>query len=87
MGLDEVATLTTTGTDSIGIIYGDISDDFKEEFEDADLVIAKGLWNYEGLTSMELNDKPIFCLLNAKCKPIARDIGVEVGDNVVLKIN
>lgn len=87
VGLDDVALLTTTGTDSIGIIYGDISDDFKQEFEDADLVIAKGLGNYEGLTSMELNDKPIFCLLNAKCQPIARDIGVEVGDNVVLKIN
>ena len=87
VGLDEVAHLTTTGTDSIGVIYHDLSDDFKQEFEDADLVIAKGLGNYEGLGEMDMGDKPVFCLLNAKCRPIARDIGVELGDNVVLKLN
>ncbi|WP_353743219.1 ARMT1-like domain-containing protein [Methanobacterium sp. 42_16] len=51
------------------------------------MVISKGLGNYEGLGEMDLGDKPVFCLLNAKCTPIARDIGVEVGDNVVLKLN
>jgi hypothetical protein len=87
VGLDEVARLITTGTDSIGVIYQDISDDFKQEFKNADLIIAKGLGNYEGLGEMDLNDKPVFCLLNAKCQPIARDIGVELGDNVVLMLN
>lgn len=87
VGLNEVARLITTGTDSVGVIYQDLSSDFKHEFEEADLVIAKGLGNYEGLGEMYLDDKPVFCLLNAKCKPIARDINVEVGDNVVLKLN
>lgn len=87
VGLDEVARLTTTGTDSIGVIYHDLSQDFKQEFQEADLIIAKGLGNYEGLGEMDLGDKPVFCLLNAKCKPIARDIGVEIGNNVVLKLN
>lgn len=87
VGLDEVARLITTGTDSIGVIYQDISDDFKQEFKEADLIIAKGLGNYEGLTEMDLDDKPVFCLLNAKCQPIARDIGVNLGDNVVLKLD
>lgn len=87
VGLDEVARLTTTGTDSIGVIYHDLSDDFKQEFHEADLVIAKGLGNYEGLGEIDLGDQPVFCLFNAKCKPIARDIGAEVGDNVVLKLN
>lgn len=86
-GLNEVARLITTGTDSVGVIYQDLSSDFKQEFEEADLVISKGLGNYEGLGEMYLDDKPVFCLLNAKCKPIARDINVEVGDNVVLKLN
>ena len=40
----------------------------------------------EGLTAMELGDKPVFCLLNVKCNPIAKDIGVDLGDNVVLKL-
>jgi uncharacterized protein with ATP-grasp and redox domains len=86
IGLDEIAKLVSTGTDSIGIIYGDISEEFKEIFKNADMVISKGLGNYEGLTSMELCEKPVFCLLNVKCTPIAKDIGVNLGDNVVLKL-
>jgi damage-control phosphatase, subfamily I len=87
VGLDEVARLITTGTDSIGVIYHDLSDDFKQEFDATDLVIAKGLGNYEGLGEMDLGEKPVYCLLNAKCKPIARDIGVGLSENVVLKLN
>lgn len=86
IGLDEVAELVSTGTDSIGILYADISEEFKEIFKESDMVISKGLGNYEGLTAMELGNKPVFCLLNAKCNPIAKDIGVNLGDNVVLKL-
>jgi uncharacterized protein with ATP-grasp and redox domains len=86
IGLDEVAHLTTTGTDSVGVVYKDVSLEFLELFYQSDLVIAKGLGNYEGLTEMDLKNKPVFCLLNAKCPPVAREIGVEVGDNVVLKL-
>ncbi len=86
IGLDEVAELVSTGTDSIGIIYGDISEEFREIFNNADMVISKGLGNYEGLTSMELGNKPVFVLLNVKCDPIAKDIGVNYLDNVVLKL-
>jgi uncharacterized protein with ATP-grasp and redox domains len=87
IGLDEVSKLTTTGTDSIGIISEDVSPEFMAKFMESDLIIAKGLGNYEGLGEMDLKDKPVFCLLNAKCKPVAREIGVEVGDNIVLKLN
>lgn len=87
VGLNHVSDLISTGTDSIGIIEDDVSETFMEKFWKSDLVIAKGLGNYEGLGEMELKDKPVFCLLNAKCKPVARDIGVEVGDNIVLRLN
>lgn len=86
IGLDEVAKLTTTGTDSIGVIYEDLSLEFREMFDEAELVIAKGLGNYEGLSEVELRDKPVFCLLNAKCRPVALNIDVEVGDSVVVKL-
>jgi damage-control phosphatase, subfamily I len=86
IGLDEVAYLTTTGTDSVGVVYKDVSPEFLELFYHSDLVIAKGLGNYEGLTEMDLKGSTVFCLLNAKCPPVAREIGVEVGDNVVLKL-
>lgn len=85
IGLDEVAELTTTGTDSIGVIYSDVSPQFKKIFDVADMVIAKGLGNYEGLGEMDLENKPVFSLLNAKCNPVAGKIGVKKGDNVVLK--
>lgn len=85
-GLDEVAELISIGTDSIGVIYEEFSPEFKDKFQEADLIIAKGMGNYEGLTEVEIGDKPVFCLLNAKCRPIASSIGVEVGDNVVLKL-
>lgn len=86
IGLDEVAKLVSTGTDSIGILYADVSEEFKEIFEEADLVISKGLGNYEGLTEMDLGDKSVFCLFNVKCNPIAKSAGVNLGDNVVLKL-
>jgi len=87
IGLDKVAKLTSTGTDSIGIIEDDLSAEFMKIFHKSDMVIAKGLGNYEGLGEMDLKDKPVFCLLNAKCRPVSRDIGVELGDNIVLKLN
>jgi uncharacterized protein with ATP-grasp and redox domains len=87
IGLDKVAKLTSTGTDSIGIIEDDVSQEFMDLFNKSDMIIAKGLGNYEGLGEMNLKDKPVYCLLNAKCKPVARDIGVNLGDNIVLKLN
>lgn len=81
-----MAELTSIGTDSIGVIYDDLSGEFKEIFHNSDLIIAKGLGNYEGLNEINLRDKPTFCLLNAKCQPVAREIGVEHGDNVILKL-
>ncbi len=87
IGLDKVARLTSTGTDSIGVIEGDVSQEFMDLFKKSDMVIAKGLGNYEGLGEIDLEDKPVYCLLNAKCKPVARDIGVNLGDNIVLKLN
>ncbi len=86
IGLDEIAELTSIGTDSIGVVYNEFSPEFMDKFNQAELIIAKGLGNYEGLDEVDLKDKPVFCLLNAKCRPIALNIGVEVGDNVILKI-
>jgi uncharacterized protein with ATP-grasp and redox domains len=87
IGLDDLAKLISTVTDSIGIIEADVSSNFMEIFHESDMIIAKGLGNYEGLGEMDLKEKPVFCLLNAKCRPVARDIGVELGDNIVLKLN
>ncbi|RBQ23338.1 hypothetical protein ALNOE001_08970 [Candidatus Methanobinarius endosymbioticus] len=84
--LDKIANLTTLGTDSVGIIHEEASDDFKKLFDSSDFIIAKGLGNYEGLTEIDLEGKDAFSLLCAKCSAIAKDIGVEEKDNVLLKL-
>ncbi|BAW32243.1 MAG TPA: DUF89 domain-containing protein [Methanothermobacter sp.] len=86
-GLHKFADIVTTGTDSVGVIYHEFSDEFREIFDKSPLIIAKGLGNYEGLTEAPLGKKQVFCLLNAKCTAIAKDIGVKVGSNVMIKIN
>lgn len=84
-GLHEVAEIVTTGTDSVGMVQSDVSEDFMRIFEEAEVVIAKGMGNYEGLTEIDAQGD-VFCLLNAKCHAIARDLGVEKGDNVAVKL-
>ncbi|MCK9152144.1 damage-control phosphatase ARMT1 family protein [Methanobacterium alcaliphilum] len=87
VGLDDSAEIITTGTDSVGVIYDELSAEFKEIFDHAELIIAKGLGNYEGLTEIDLGQTPVFCLLNTKCSATARDIGVKEKSNILLKIN
>ena len=45
-GLDEVATLITTGSDSVGVVESMISDEFKEILLDSPFVISKGMGNF-----------------------------------------
>lgn len=86
IGLDDIATLTTFGTDSVGIVYDEASQDFKKLFDNSDFIIAKGLGNYEGLTEINLDGKDVFSLLCVKCSAISKDIGVDELENVLLKL-
>ncbi len=86
VGLDGMAKLVTTGTDSIGVIYDQVSPEFQDMLDNAELIISKGLGNYEGLTEIDFGEKPVFCLLNTKCGPTSRDLGVAEGSNVMVKL-
>jgi damage-control phosphatase, subfamily I len=79
-GLDACATIITTGAQAMGVIMPLVSADFRRQFDQAALVIAKGQANYETLS--EAGEK-IFCLLQAKCEVIAADLDVPVGSIVV----
>ena len=84
--IDEIGRVITTGSDIIGVILEECSSEFIKEFETADIIVAKGMGNYESLTEYEDRiKKPIYYILKAKCKPVADHIGVNVGDNVLLK--
>jgi len=74
-GVDRVAEVVSTGSDAPGTILARCSDTFRQLYDDADLVIAKGQANYETLSTA--GDRTFF-LLQTKCPVIARDAGVPV---------
>jgi uncharacterized protein with ATP-grasp and redox domains len=80
-GLTDIVKVIHNGSDAPGTILPDCSEEFKEAFAGADLVIAKGQGNFETLSDVE--NKRIFFLLQIKCPVIARDSGFPVGTFVI----
>lgn len=78
--------IVSIGSDSAGIVDSMISDEFREVFKNSSLIISKGMANYEGITEMKLNNKDVFCLLCAKCNPIAKDLNVNIASHVLKKL-
>lgn len=82
VGMDEYATIISNGDYSLGTVLSRTSSQFREVYQSADVVIAKGQANYESLSE---EDKNIYFLLMAKCKVIAEAIGVKEKSLVCLK--
>ncbi len=83
-GLDGFVNIIDTGNFAPGIVFEDISEEFLQHLKNADLIISKGQGNYEALSD---TDRPIVFLLRVKCGVIARDIGYDIGEIVVLPRN
>jgi len=81
-GLTEMVEVIDNGSDGPGTIIETCSQTFRDRFEDADLIIAKGQGNYETLSDA---DKNIFFILKVKCPVIAGDIGCEIGQMILRK--
>jgi len=79
-GLYDIVRIIDTGCDAPGIILDQCSKSFQNEFDAADLIIAKGQGNYETLSSSPCN---IYFLLKVKCPAIAVDLGLAIGDIIV----
>ena len=79
-GLPKIVEVIDNGSDAPGTILETCSQSFRDRFEDADMVIAKGQGNYETLSDV---DKDIFFIVKAKCPVIARDLGCEVGQMIL----
>lgn len=75
-GLTDLVAVIDNGSDAPGTIPEDCSAEFRQRFDQSDLVIAKGQGNYECLSGI---DKDVFFLLTAKCPVIAADLGCDVG--------
>ena len=74
-GVDRVAKVVSTGSDAPGTILRCCSAEFRQLYDEAELIVAKGQANYETLSDQGAR---LFFLLQAKCAVIARDLGVPV---------
>ena len=78
--LTDLCQIISNGSDAPGTILADCSPQFREQFEAADLVIAKGHGDYESLAGVA---KPIFFLLIVKCAVLAAALRCTPGSLVL----
>jgi uncharacterized protein with ATP-grasp and redox domains len=70
-GMDKLADkVITTGTDAVGLLPKEVSQEFLKVYEAAELVFAKGMGYAETLTELKLT-KPHLLLFRTKCNPVA----------------
>lgn len=84
LDLDKYTTLISTGASSVGVVKEYISDELHELLNTSDMVISKGMGNFEGLTEMNTKS-PIYFLLSIKCSAISKEVGIEEGSNALIK--
>ena len=83
IGLDKILDRTVaTGTFAVGAVLSKAKDDLKEELDRADMMICKGMANYESLSDQDAGMPKVF-ILRTKCGPVARSLGVPENINVV----
>jgi uncharacterized protein with ATP-grasp and redox domains len=83
IGLDkELDALFTTSEFRVGIDMNALNEDLRKEIASADLMIAKGMANFEALADQNV-PIPIVYILRSKCTPVADALGVPIGINAV----
>jgi uncharacterized protein with ATP-grasp and redox domains len=82
-GFDELCELIDSGVNTPGFTYSRANSYAKKVFDNADLVISKGMGNYECLSPSHRQN--ICFLLKVKCDVVANSIGAQVGD-IICKI-
>lgn len=79
-GFDKLCSLVDSGVNTPGFTYKRANAESKELFDSVDLVISKGMGNYECMSPS--HRKNICFLLKVKCYVVANSLGKEVGDIV-----
>lgn len=78
-GIQDIAEIIDNGSDAPGTILDDCSDEFRNFFKKADMVIAKGQGNFETLAD---ESRCIFFLFRTKCRVISTHSGFDIGTYV-----
>jgi len=80
-GLDKIADrICTTGSNAVGIDIETVDPELKGRIEQADLLVAKGMANYESLSDTQY--KPIIYIMRTKCWPVATSMGLHKDRNI-----
>jgi uncharacterized protein with ATP-grasp and redox domains len=83
-GFDKLCHLVDSGVNTPGFAYERANEASRKLFDEADLVITKGMGNYECLSP---SPRPNLCyLLKIKCSVVAASLEQNIGD-IVCKMN
>jgi uncharacterized protein with ATP-grasp and redox domains len=77
-GFDKICEVVDSGVNTPGFVYSRANPHAKEVFDSADLVVSKGMGNYECLSPS--HRKKICFLLKVKCGVVASSLEKEIGD-------
>ncbi|MCK5240094.1 MAG: DUF89 family protein [Candidatus Thorarchaeota archaeon] len=80
---DYVDEVIDTGAPAIGVNFEKDSVEFIEIFNNAELIVAKGMGNFESMTEFVPN-APTVHIMRTKCTPVADQVGCERDKNVVM---
>ena len=78
---EEADNVITTGADAIGINLAETSEEFNTHFHGSDVIIAKGMANWETLTEIPA-PCPLMYVLRTKCEPVARTVDAPLNVNI-----
>jgi damage-control phosphatase, subfamily I len=77
----EADEVITTGADAIGVNLTETSEEFNKNFYGSDVIIAKGMANWETLTEVPA-PCPLMYVFRTKCEPVARAVGAPKDVNI-----
>ncbi len=80
LGIDRLCDIIESGSEITGTDMEQCNPEFKDLFENADMVISKGQGNFETLMN---EDRSIYFLFKVKCEAIARRCGLPVGTSAL----
>jgi uncharacterized protein with ATP-grasp and redox domains len=78
--IDVVDKIINTGEYAVGLAVKNMPSELKDHLNTADLIISKGMGNFEALS--ETNLKPVLYLLRTKCAPVAAALRLPKNINV-----
>jgi uncharacterized protein with ATP-grasp and redox domains len=82
VGMDKVADkLITTGAKAIGIRLDESPQWFIDIYNNAEIIVAKGMANWETMTETPA-PAPTVYMFRTKCEPVATAVGAPEGESI-----